>query len=131
MITTKENNIKNRFGYNKKQFKIYLNTNCNNRRTIQGGSVAAPVGGQILSEVLPYLEVYKSTEEDRQKTSVKVPDVRNKSIKEAIQVLKESELDININAEGEIDKETTIIKEQMPKPGLQILTGSKVEVYVD
>ena len=97
----------------------------------QGGGVAAPVGGQILSEVLPYLEVYKSTEEDKQKTSVKVPDVRNKSIKEAIQVLKECELDININAEGEIDKETTIIKEQMPKPGLQIIAGSKVEVYVD
>ena len=36
------------------------NKNCNKRRTTQGGGVAAPVGGQIFSELLPYLEVQKS-----------------------------------------------------------------------
>ena len=40
------------------------NKNCNKRRTTQGGGVAAPVGGQIFSEVLPYLEVQKSSQEN-------------------------------------------------------------------
>ncbi len=31
----------------------------------QGGGVAAPVGGQILSEILPYLEVNKNNEEEQ------------------------------------------------------------------
>ena len=30
----------------------------------QGGGVAAPVGGQIFSEVLPYLELEKTVEEE-------------------------------------------------------------------
>ena len=32
----------------------------------QGGGVAAPVAGQILGEVLPYLEVYKAEQEENQ-----------------------------------------------------------------
>ena len=48
----------------------------------QAGGVAAPVGGQILSEVLPYLELQKDniTEEIIQ---VEVPDFRNKTVKKA------------------------------------------------
>ncbi len=96
----------------------------------QGGGVAAPVGGQILSEVLPYLEINKKLDEEEQQTSVEVPDVRNKTIKEATQILKENGLDINVNIDGEFDKENTIVTEQLPKPGLQIKSGTKVEVYV-
>ena len=96
----------------------------------QGGGVAAPVGGQILSEVLPYLEINKKLDEEGQQTSVEVPDVRNKTIKEATQILKENGLDINVNIDGEFDKENTIVTEQLPKPGLQIKSGTKVEVYV-
>ncbi len=31
------------------------NKNCNKTRTLQGGGVAAPVGGKLFAEVLPYL----------------------------------------------------------------------------
>ena len=92
--------------------------------------MAAAVGGQILSEVLPYLEINKKLDEEEQQTSVEVPDVRNKTIKEATQILKENGLDINVNIDGEFDKENTIVTEQLPKPGLQIKSGTKVEVYV-
>ena len=34
---------------------MLLNDDRNKRRLAQGGGVAAPVGGQIFSEVLPYL----------------------------------------------------------------------------
>ena len=40
------------------------NKNYNKRRTTQGGGVAAPVGGQIFSEVLPYLEVRRTNQEE-------------------------------------------------------------------
>ena len=46
----------------------------------QGGAVGAPVGGQVLSEVLPYLELQKDnvTEEDvRGKQIVKRSRIRN------------------------------------------------------
>ena len=40
----------------------------------QGGAVAAPVGGQILSEVLPYLELQKDNEKEEDKIEeVEVP----------------------------------------------------------
>ncbi len=39
--------------------KLNDEKNCNKRRLAQESGVAAPVGGQIFSEVLPYLEVQK------------------------------------------------------------------------
>lgn len=36
----------------------------------QGGVVAAPVGGQVLSEILPYLELTKDNEKEE--------DIKNK-----------------------------------------------------
>ena len=42
---------------------IALWKNCNKRRLAQGGGVAAPVGGQIFREVLPYLEIQRNSQE--------------------------------------------------------------------
>jgi len=47
----------------------------------QGGGVAAPVAGKIFAEVLPYLEIPKEGEEQKQK--VKVPDLIGKTLSEA------------------------------------------------
>ena len=90
--------------------------------------MAAPVGGQILSEVLPYLEINKKLDEEEQQTSVEVPDVRNKTIKEATQILKENGLDINVNIDGEFDKENTIVTEQLPKLELKTKRGKKTDI---
>lgn len=99
----------------------------------QGGGVAAPVGGQVLSEVLPYLELQKDNEEESEKRQeVEVPEIRNKTILEAEKQLKEMGLELqinNIDENSEINKSETIIVEQTPKPGIKILNGAKV--YVD
>lgn len=41
----------------------------------QGGGVAAPVGGQIFSEVLPYLEVQKEQTGEEDVQEIEVPDL--------------------------------------------------------
>ena len=93
----------------------------------QGGGVAAPVGGQILSEVLPYLEVNKTGEDAEILEEVQTPDVLGKSLEEAENILKESGLEaVYETTEEEIDKKNTYIKEQTPKAGITVNKGSKV-----
>ena len=94
----------------------------------QGGGVAAPVGGQIFSEILPYLEVNKEVlgeESEDVISQVQVPDVMGKSLKEAEQILKENNLEMSIDNE-EIDKENTYVKNQIPSGGITVNEESKV-----
>lgn len=106
----------------------------------QGGGVAAPVGGQIFSEVLPYLEVNQGNQEEIETIEeVTVPNVTGLSIKEAEKILKELGLEISFeNDENDaesieenmvsLDKENTIIKEQTPIEGITINKGNKIFV---
>ena len=94
----------------------------------QGGGVAAPVGGQIFSEILPYLEVNKEVLEEESEdviSQVQVPDVMGKSLKETEQILKENNLEMSIDNE-EIDKENTYVKNQIPSGGITVNEKSKV-----
>lgn len=97
----------------------------------QGGGVAAPVGGQILSEVLPYLEVEQGNQDEvEERIEISTPDVTGKTIEEAQKILKENGLEMKINNEYEgMDKSTTIIANQLPQAGIQTYSGSCV--YVD
>ena len=93
----------------------------------QGGGVAAPVGGQIFSEVLPYLEVTKTSTEEETVEQVQTPDVLGKTLKEAEKILKESGLEASFgNLSEDIDKENTYIKEQTPSAGIVVNKGSKI-----
>ena len=85
----------------------------------QGGAVAAPVAGQILSEVLPYMEIKKVEGEEVEK--VEVPNVIGMTVKEAKKVLSEIGLELKINNEQEITNNgSRIIKEQTPKEGIKM-----------
>ena len=96
----------------------------------QGGGVAAPVGGQIFSEILPYLEVNKQVlEEDEEEVihQIQVPDVMGKTLEEARQILKESNLEMYLENE-EIDMENTYVKNQIPSSGITVNEQSKVVI---
>lgn len=97
----------------------------------QAGGVAAPVGGQVFSEILPYLEVTQGNQEEVEVVEqVQMPDVIGKSIQEAEKLLKESGLEAVIENEGEeLDKENTYVKEQTPTSGIGINKGSKCFIY--
>ena len=91
----------------------------------QGGGVAAPIASQILGEVLPYLEVTKSNVEDKTIMQVEMPEVIGKTQKEAKKILEELGLEYEIDT----DNMEAIIKEQLPKKGIQIKQGTKVFLY--
>lgn len=92
----------------------------------QGGGVAAPIASQVLGEILPALEISPDkADEENVKQSVIVPEVRNLTVKDALDTLKKVGLEGVINTEQEIDKENTIVTEQLPKPGLSITQGTR------
>lgn len=96
----------------------------------QGGGVAAPVGGQVFSEILPYLEVTQgNTDEIEQIEQVQVPDITEKTISEAQKILKDNSLEMVIeNDSEELDKDNIIIKEQIPKAGITVNSASKIYI---
>lgn len=96
----------------------------------QGGGVAAPVGGQILSEVLPYLELQEDNEEETEEVvEIEVPELRNQTVEEAKSKLKELGLELQINQEIDENINEKVIINQVPLPGIKINSGSKI--YVD
>ena len=66
------------------------------------------------------------------KESIKVPDIKYKTLKDAEKILKENKL--KIQYDGEIannDKENTIIIEQTPSAGINITSGSTIIVKIE
>ena len=96
----------------------------------QGGGVAAPLGGQILAEVLPYLEVKQGKPEEIElRNQITVPDITGKNISEAKKILKEYKLEIYINNYSEeLDEENTTIIQQVPQGGVNVYEESIVYV---
>ena len=96
----------------------------------QGGGVAAPVGGQVFSEILPYLEVAQGNQDEvEQVEQVQVPNVEGLNIKDAEKTTKEVGLEISVQNDTEgLDRENTIIKEQSPREGVSVNKGSKIFV---
>ena len=91
----------------------------------QGGGVAAPIGGQLFSEILPYIDA-KKNEDAESEEIVEVPNIEGITIEEARKILKDSGLDINIEKDESLNEKETIIKEQLPKKGIKLKAGSKV-----
>lgn len=88
--------------------------------------MAAPIGSQVLGEILPYMELKKDKPDEDEVKEVIVPEIRNMSVKDAEKKLKEVELELQFTTnEEEIDKEKIIV-EQIPKPGISIKSGKKV-----
>ena len=96
----------------------------------QAGGVAAPVGGQIFSEILPYLEVNQGNiEEIEQVEEIEAPDLLEKTIEEAQKIAEENDIELVIENETEnMNKQEIIVKEQIPKAGITIKRGSKIYI---
>ena len=95
----------------------------------QGGSIAAPVVGQILSEVLPYLGVptddLSSSSNSNGIETKTLPDVRNKTIAEAKKILEAAGFTCKISS----DDTSLIVTDQVPKPGTALINGAIVNLY--
>lgn len=74
---------------------------------------------------MPYLEIKKEEAEGDVKEEVIMPNITGLTIKEAEGNIKELGLEIKIEEEG-VDKENSIIKEQIPKEGIKVNKWSRI-----
>ena len=82
--------------------------------------MAAPIAGQILGEVLPYLEVYKAESEEAK--TVQVPNCVGLTVEEAKKVLEGFEVQIQSEDFSKDDK----ITKQIPDSGIETKENGKI-----
>ena len=92
----------------------------------QGGSIAAPVVSQILTEVLPSLGVPSDDITASESSNITVPDIRNKTIAEAKKILENLSFNAVISTESDTSE---IVTDQVPKPGTSLPLDSVVNLY--
>lgn len=93
----------------------------------QGGTLAGPVVSQMLTDILPYLGIPSDDELLDDSELITVPEIRNKTITEAEKILKEKGFVVNISTTN--DKNSTIVTDQVPKPGATLSQGSIIMLY--
>ena len=97
----------------------------------QGGGVAAPVGAQVLGEILPYLEVRKDNETDESvKKEVSIPNIVGLTVEESEKTLKGLGLEMELSTKEEIDKKHVTVKEQFPTSGISVYEGTKISAMI-
>lgn len=98
-----------------------------------GGQIAAPVAGEVVKDVLNYLNVEPQfTDEEKksnEKENVTVPDVRNKNIKEASKIV--LSLGLKYNTDAYFIEEGASVLDQFPLPGTVVKRGSSIDLYVE
>lgn len=95
----------------------------------QGGTVCAPVVGNIIDETLRYLDINPSyTVEETNTEETIVTDVTGKKYSEAKKIFEQA--GFNIASDNDI-KDDEIIQEQIPKAGASLISGATIRVYTD
>lgn len=101
----------------------------NNARTDYSSVLAAPVVGNIISEIAPYLGIHTDGV-DRSGTMVKVPDLISKEWSNA-------QVSLNIKGlshqlmESETDQTAALVTYQYPRAGTEVAYGTTVYLYTD
>lgn len=102
-------------------------------RKYQGGETAGPVVNQIFTEILPHLGISSSNSttesESSNNSEVLLADVRNKTVAEAEKVLKDA--GFNVKSSISSNKTTTLVSDQVPKPGARLLKNSIIYLYTE
>lgn len=93
----------------------------------QGSTVAAPVASQILTEVLPYLQVSSdSSSSSSNNNTISLPQVVNKTVAEAKKLLEKSGFTCSTSAVS-----SDIVTEQYPVKGSELVKGSIIKLYTE
>ena len=101
---------------------IMLDTPSNGQ--IYGGVLAAPVAGDVLSDILPYLGVQPSyTEEELATLDVSVPSNIDKSVEEAKRAMEDEGFTCRVVGDGDM------VTDQMPAPGTTMPQNGTVILY--
>lgn len=89
-----------------------------------GTFVAGPIAGQILNEVLPYMQVPTDSTYSANTEKITLPDVTNKTVGEAKKILEEAGFKVSTDGSDE-----EIITEQVPKKGTSLIKDSIIKLY--
>jgi stage V sporulation protein D (sporulation-specific penicillin-binding protein) len=94
---------------------------------ISGGSIAAPVVGRMLEDILPMsLGIMPEfSDEERRDINVHVPRITGWSVEEAISMLEEQGYDYTIEGEG------STVTAQLPARNAFVASGTRVVIYAD
>lgn len=91
-----------------------------------GGTICAPVGSQIMSDILPYLGIEPQyTEEELKKLAVAVPDTVGDDITTAKGKITSAKLTYRVVGAG------TAVTRQLPEAGSRVYNGGTVILYTD
>ena len=95
-----------------------------------GSNVAAPVAGQMLKEILPYLQIpsdnSSSNTSGGTNTTSTLPDITNRTVAEAKKILENAGFTCSTSADS-----TALVKEQYPPKGSQLIKNSIVKLYTE
>mgnify|MGYP001135243966 CR=1 FL=1 len=93
-----------------------------------GGAIAAPVVSQVLSEVLPYLGIPSNdtSEVTTNNSLITIPDLRNKTVSEAKQILKNLGITPVTSA-----SDNEIVTVQTPKAGVSVSKNGVCKLYTE
>ncbi len=94
-------------------------------KSYYGGTITAPVVSQMLSEILPYLNIPANEDNSGNNDNlITVPNVQNKTLAEAQRMIKEAGLDYSY-----VGNSDEIVTEQVPKTGAQLTSGGVIKLY--
>lgn len=96
----------------------------------EGGTIAAPVVSQILSESLPYIGIspdnISNVSNSNSYSTTTLPDVRNRTIQDARDILKDLGFTVHLNGTEDL---SALVSDQTPKPGIGLLNSADVFLY--
>lgn len=87
------------------------------------GVVTAPLMKILLTDIFNYMDSEFSEDYNAVARDILIPEIRGKSIEEAKKILKDVNLEYNIEGSGEIVTNT------QPYPGYTVKEGSKITIY--
>ena len=91
-----------------------------------GGTIAAPLAGEVIEDVLNYLGVEKQyTENEEPDVKQEIPDVRTMDLTEAKKSVVDKKLNVQVRGDGD-----TVV-DQLPKPGTMLNEDSTVILYTE
>lgn len=95
----------------------------------QGGMLAGPVVRQMLSEILPILNVpsNNTNDDNEDEDLIMLPDVKNKTIAEAKNILEEAGFEVIVSSQADIN--TELVHDQNPKPGTSLTDNARIFLY--
>lgn len=95
-----------------------------------GSTIAAPIVSDMLSEILPYMGIASETSDmniQQADTTRTIPDVKNKTLTEAVKVLKNA--GFNVSYSNSQDANSILVTEQVPSAGTKLYSNSTVVLY--